>query len=62
MAAHGWLAATGKEPNWEKLTAGFSRPVPNSEIRPDKKAAKVYDQLIEKYSSCEGDALDTLAG
>jgi xylulokinase len=62
MAAHGWLAATGKEPKWEKLTAGFSRPVPNSEIRPDKKAAKIYGQLIEKYAACEGDALDTISG
>ena len=62
MAAHGWLAAAGKEPKWEKLTAGFSRPVPHSEIRPDKKAAKIYAQLIEKYDACEGEALDTISG
>jgi xylulokinase len=58
MAAHGWLANTGKEMNWEKLTAGFSKPVPNSEIRPDKKAAKIYGGLLEKYAGCECEALD----
>ncbi len=58
IAAHGWLAANGKEPKWEKLTAGFSRPVPNSEIRPDKRAAKIYDKLLKKYAECEGMALD----
>jgi len=62
MAAHGWLAAAGKETKWEKLTAGFCRPVPNSEIRPDKKVAKIYGQLIEKFAACEGDALDTING
>jgi xylulokinase len=57
QAAHGWLAATGKNPRWEKLVAGFSDPVPNSEIRPDKRAAKIYDGLIEKYAACECEAL-----
>jgi xylulokinase len=60
QAAHGWLAAQGKSPDWKKLAAGFSQPVPNSEIRPDKKAAKIYDKLIEKYAACEYDALDKL--
>jgi len=60
IAAHGWLAATGKETKWEKLTAGFSQPIPDSEIRPDKKAAKIYDKLIEKYTACECEALDEL--
>jgi sugar (pentulose or hexulose) kinase len=57
MAAHGWLVATGKEPKWEKLVAGFSQPIPNSEIRPDKKASKIYDKLLEKYAECECEAL-----
>ena len=61
MAAHGWLDATGKEPKWDKLVAGFSQPVPNSEIRPDKKAAKIYDKLLEKYAACEYEALDRIA-
>ena len=58
MAAHGWLAATGKEPKWDKLVAGFSQPIPNSEIRPDKKAARIYDKLLEQYASCEIEALE----
>ncbi|HEY2329978.1 MAG TPA: FGGY family carbohydrate kinase [Verrucomicrobiae bacterium] len=59
QAAHGFLAHTGKNPKWDKLVAGFTKPVPGSEIQPDKKAAKVYDKLLEKYLTCESDALDT---
>jgi xylulokinase len=58
QAAHGWLAAAGKNPKWEKLVAGFTAPIPNSEIRPDKKAARIYDKLIEKYAACEVGALE----
>ena len=61
-AAHGWLVQTGKKPKWEKVVAGFTDPVPNSEIRPNPKATKVYDQLIEKYAACERTALDQLCG
>ena len=53
QAAHGFLTATGKAPAWEKLVAGFSRPIPGSEIRPDKKAVAIYSQLIKKYAACE---------
>jgi len=56
-AAHGWLVQAGENPEWEKVVAGFTDPVPNSEIRPDKKAAKIYDKLIEKYAACEREAL-----
>ena len=62
QAAHGFLIATGKNPRWEKLAAGFTSPVPGSEIRPDKKAVKIYGQLIEKYARCEDEALDELNG
>ncbi|HEY4414565.1 MAG TPA: FGGY-family carbohydrate kinase [Verrucomicrobiae bacterium] len=57
QAAHGFLSATGKNPKWEKLVAGFARPVAGSEIRPDKKAAKIYDAMIKKYAACEEAAL-----
>jgi xylulokinase len=60
QAAHGFLTAAGKNPKWEKLAASFSNPIPNSEIRPDKKAAKIYDKLVEKYAACESEALDSL--
>jgi xylulokinase len=59
-AAHGWLAAAGKNPQWDKLVAGFTAPVPGSEIKPDKKAAKIYDQRLEKYAACESDVLESL--
>jgi len=60
QSAHGWLANAGQNPKWEKLVAGFTKPVQNSEIRPDKKAVKIYDKLIEKYAACESTALDTV--
>ncbi|MGA9451899.1 MAG: FGGY-family carbohydrate kinase [Verrucomicrobiia bacterium] len=56
-AAHGWLVQAGERPEWEKVVAGFTDPIPNSEIRPNKKAAKIYDKLIEKYAACEREAL-----
>lgn len=58
QAAHGWLTETGKNPKWDKLVAPFTKPVPGSEIQPDKKAAKIYDQMVEKYVVCESDAMD----
>jgi xylulokinase len=60
QAAHGWLTAAGKNPKWETLVAGFTAPVPGSEIRPDKRAVKIYDRLLEKYAACECDALDAI--
>ena len=58
IAAHGFLAHTGKSPKWDKLVAAFTKPVAGSEIRPDKKVTKIYDKLLEKYAGCELDALD----
>ena len=49
--------AAGKNPKWDKLVAPFTKPVAGSEIRPDKKAAKVYDRLLEKYAVCESEAI-----
>ena len=57
-AAHGWLTATGKNTKWEKIVADFTKPVPGSEIKPDKKNTKVYDRLLEKFAACESEAID----
>ena len=57
QAAHGWLVQAGKKPKWEQVVAGFTNPIPNSEIRPNPKAAKAYHQLIKKYARCERAAL-----
>jgi len=56
-AAHGWLVQAWEGPEWENVVAGFTDPIPNSEIRPNKKAAKIYDKLVEKYAACEREAL-----
>ena len=60
QAAHGWLSAAGKNPKWEKLVAGFTQPMPGSEICPDKKNVKVYNQMMDKYASCEYEVLDAV--
>jgi len=59
-AAHGWLVHAGEKPKWERVVAGFTDPVPNSEIRPNPKAAKVYEPLIKKYARCEREALNRI--
>ena len=53
VAAHGHLTEAGKKPKWERVIAGFCNPVPGSEIRPNKRNAKVYEALIKKYAECE---------
>jgi len=52
-AAHGWLADNGHKPPWSEVVAGFADPIPNSEIKPDASAVRVYDKLVEKYSQFE---------
>jgi len=44
-AAHGWLLQAGKNPKWQEIVAGFTDPVPNSEVRPNAKSARVYDSM-----------------
>jgi xylulokinase len=58
-AAQGWLTHEGKAPTWDKIVRGYTDPTPGSEIKPSLKAAKVYDNLIEKYAKCEKQALAT---
>ena len=60
QAAHGFLTHTGKNPKWDKLVAGFTKPVPGSEVKPDKKATNIYDALLDKYAACESDMLETV--
>jgi xylulokinase len=59
-AAHGWLTAAKKNPRWDKLAAPFTKPVAGSEVKPDKKAAKIYEAMLDKYAECEADALDPI--
>jgi xylulokinase len=53
IAAHGYLKTTG----WREIVAGFTDPIPNSEVRPNPAVVKVYDALIEKYARCEAAVL-----
>ncbi len=57
MAAHGWLVQAGEKPKWEAIVAGFTDPISGSEVRPNPEAARIYDELIEKYATCEREAL-----
>jgi xylulokinase len=58
IAAYGFLVADGKSPKWEKITDGFCKPIAKSEIKPDKKAAKTYEVMLDKYAGYEADMLD----
>jgi xylulokinase len=51
IAAKGYL----KTPDWKEIVAGFTDPIPNSEVRPMN--AKIYDSHIEKYAECEARSL-----
>ena len=62
QAAHGWQVAQGGNARWEKLVAGFTAPVPGSAVIPNKRAAKVYDGMLDKYAGCEEEALEAMAG
>ena len=56
-AVHGWLAHSGSKPRWQNVVAGFTDPIPGSEIRPNATAARVYDKLVERYAACERAAM-----
>jgi len=58
-ATHGWLAHTGRKPRWRDVVAGFTDPLPDSEIRPRATSARVYGQLMEKYARHEREAIKT---
>jgi xylulokinase len=60
QAAHGWLTVAKKNPKWDKLVAPFTKPVAGSEVKPDKKAAKIYEAMLDKYAEAEADALDPI--
>jgi xylulokinase len=58
IAAYGFLVADGKNPKWEKIIAGYCRPIAKSEIKPDRKNARAYAVMLDKYAGCEADMLD----
>jgi xylulokinase len=56
-AAHGYLKHSGKPAKWPQIVAGFTDPIPGSEVKPNKKAVAVYNKLIVKYSKVEQQAI-----
>jgi len=48
QAAHGGSPPRTKNPRWEEKLVAGSPGRAGSEILPDKKAAKIYDKLLEK--------------
>ena len=60
IAARGWLVANGQKAAWKEVVTGFVDPIPGSEVRPDRKAVKVYEKLMAKYAKCEAVTLKKL--
>lgn len=56
-AAHADLKASGNDWPWEKVVEGFAEPEPDSRVRPDREAVKVYRGFLELYKACEDHAL-----
>lgn len=56
-ATQGWLADAGESADWEDVIEGFTKPVAGSEIKPNAKAARLYDKLIETYAEREREAI-----
>ena len=56
-AAHGYLKHSGKTAKWQDIVAGFTDPIPGSELQPNKKAVAVYNKLIQHYAKAEQAAL-----
>ena len=59
-AGRPWLVCPLRtKTDWKEIVTGFTNPIPNSEVKPDPKAVRVYNALIEKYAKCEREALQT---
>lgn len=60
-AAHAYLKYQRQPARWPDVLKGFTEPPANSEVRPDKRAAPVYNKLIKKYAAAEKMALEEMA-
>jgi xylulokinase len=56
---HGWLTETGAAADWKEIITGFTEPVSTKAIKPNAKATRVYDRLIERYAECERESAPT---
>ena len=55
--ASAWLTKSGAPADWKKIIAVFTEAVSTKEIKPNAKARRVYDRLVQKYARCERDHL-----
>lgn len=60
IAAYGCFHHANKPVPWQEIVAGFTEPVPGSELRPRTTAAAVYDRLITEYAAFEAATLQRL--
>ncbi len=56
-AAHAGRKAARKALPWEKIVAGFTDPILESRVRPDRAAVKIYREFCKLYRACEAHAL-----
>ena len=56
-AAHADLKAAGDEMRWPEVVKGFTEPIKESRVRPNKASAKVYREFLKLYKACEDHAL-----
>jgi len=61
MAAYGWLAEEGEKPDWERVVSVFTAPMAKSEIKPNKKATRVYEKMLKAYAEFERATLRRIA-
>jgi sugar (pentulose or hexulose) kinase len=62
MAAYGWLAEADEKPDWEEVVSVFTDPIAKSEIKPNKKATRVYEKMLKAYAGFEQETLREIAG
>ena len=56
-AAHADMEASRCDLSWPEIVSGFTDPIRESRVRPDKAAVRVYRQFLELYAACEAHAL-----
>ena len=56
-AVHADMKASKCDLSWDEVVSGFTDPIRESRVRPDKAAVRVYREFLELYAACEAHAL-----
>ncbi len=56
-AVHADMKASDCEWSWPEVVRGFTDPIRESRVRPDKAAVRVYREFLKLYKACEDHAL-----